>query len=59
MKENDITIELQQYLYAKGIYAPAIRFPTVPKGSARIRISLTAEHTNEDIDNLISFLKEF
>lgn len=59
MKGNDIVIKLQKHLYDKYIYAPAIRFPTVPKGSARIRVSLTAEHTKDDINKLISALKEF
>lgn len=41
-------------LLQSGIYAPAIRFPTVPKGEARLRISLCSFHAPEDI----RFLRE-
>jgi 7-keto-8-aminopelargonate synthetase-like enzyme len=36
------------------IYMPAIRVPTVPKGKARLRASLTANHNTEDIDYVIN-----
>ncbi|WP_018289862.1 8-amino-7-oxononanoate synthase [Verrucomicrobium sp. 3C] len=36
-------------LRKRGIFAPAIRFPTVPKGAARLRISLCSFHTPEEI----------
>ncbi|MBI4342897.1 MAG: 8-amino-7-oxononanoate synthase [Candidatus Omnitrophica bacterium] len=45
-------------LWDRGIWAPAIRPPTVPEGTARLRLSLTALHTEEHLDALIDALKD-
>jgi 8-amino-7-oxononanoate synthase len=45
-------------LRERGILVPAIRPPTVPRGSARLRISLSADHLPEDVDSLLAALKE-
>jgi 8-amino-7-oxononanoate synthase len=42
----------------RGIFVPAIRYPSVARGAARLRVSLTAAHTNEDVSALISALSE-
>ncbi len=55
--ENRKTLEIAQKLADQGIFVPAIRPPTVPKGSARLRISLSAGHNVEQIDLLINALK--
>lgn len=54
---NARAISAFSYLMQNGFYIPAIRFPTVPKNSARLRITLTANHTPEDIRLLILALK--
>lgn len=41
-------------LLEQGIFIPAVRFPTVPKGKARLRITLSATHTSQDIATLLS-----
>jgi 8-amino-7-oxononanoate synthase len=43
-------------LLAKGFFALGIRPPTVPRDTERIRFSLSAEHTDEQIDRLLDAL---
>jgi 8-amino-7-oxononanoate synthase len=43
-----------EQLLAQGVYAPAIRPPTVPDGSSRIRVTITAEHSPEQIELALS-----
>ena len=45
-------------LLKRGIYVPAIRYPTVKKGQARLRISLSAGHTEADCSSLLAEMKE-
>ncbi len=52
----DRAVELAAHLEADGLLAPAIRPPTVPTGRSRIRISLCADHSDEDLDRLMSAL---
>ena len=40
-------------LLAQGVFIPAVRYPTVPKGKARLRITVSAAHTSEDIRELL------
>ncbi|MDR1942456.1 MAG: 8-amino-7-oxononanoate synthase [Endomicrobium sp.] len=51
------TQRVADMLMKNGIFAPAIKPPTVPEGRSRIRISLTSAHTKEDLDKLIKELK--
>ncbi len=41
----------------RGIFIPAIRYPTVARGQARLRLTLTAAHTRADIAQLLAALK--
>lgn len=55
---NEKTLQIAQALAKQGILVPAIRPPTVPKGRARLRISLSAGHNEEQVDRLVDGLKE-
>ena len=56
--DSDKVMAFSRSLLKKGILAVAIRPPTVPKGSARLRISLNAAHTEDDISKLIDALSQ-
>ena len=45
-------MELAAKLRAGGILVPAVRYPTVARGQARLRITVTAEHQPEDVSEL-------
>ncbi|WP_374340589.1 8-amino-7-oxononanoate synthase [Azonexus sp.] len=56
--DNAAAVALSQALWERGLWVPAIRPPTVPKGTARLRISVSAAHEAADIDRLFDALKE-
>ncbi|MFW5964491.1 MAG: aminotransferase class I/II-fold pyridoxal phosphate-dependent enzyme [Natronomonas sp.] len=51
---RDATVALEEGLERAGIVAPAIRPPTVPAGSSRIRLAPQSTHTDADIDRCLS-----
>jgi 8-amino-7-oxononanoate synthase len=50
------TLALAKALLDRGVYVPAIRPPTVPEGTCRLRFTVTAAHKPEDIDQAVSAL---
>ena len=56
--EAQATLALSEALKRRGILVPAIRPPTVPRGTARLRISLSAAHAEADVEALIAALRD-
>ena len=54
--EEGAALALSQALAADGLQASAIRPPTVPQGTSRLRIALHASHSREDVDRLADAL---
>lgn len=54
---NEAALAVMESLRAKGLWVPAIRPPTVPAGTARLRIALSSAHTAEDVDQLLQALQ--
>lgn len=52
------TMETSTRLLSKGIYIQGIRPPTVPAGTSRLRVTVTAKHTEEDIKAVVSAIRE-
>ena len=55
---NTAAVDLAAALWRRGFWVPAIRPPTVPQGTARLRVSLTAAHPLADVDALVDALAE-
>ncbi|HWT28697.1 MAG TPA: aminotransferase class I/II-fold pyridoxal phosphate-dependent enzyme, partial [Methylophilaceae bacterium] len=55
---NEEAVRVSEWLLTKGLLVPAIRPPTVPTGTARLRISLSAAHSEAEILRLVEALHE-
>jgi len=49
-------MEFSRELFAEGLMATGIAFPTVPEGKARVRIIMTSEHTRPELDQALEIL---
>lgn len=56
--DERLTLDVSARLREAGFLIPAIRYPTVARGTARLRLTLTAAHTAEQIDRLCDALRE-
>ena len=56
--EEERALAIADYLLQKGILVPAIRYPTVAKGTARLRVALMATHTEEELERTASLIAE-
>ncbi|GIM46875.1 8-amino-7-oxononanoate synthase [Collibacillus ludicampi] len=51
--EAERAVEFSHHLEEQGVFAPAIRPPSVPQGTSRIRLTLMATHTDEDVRDIL------
>lgn len=56
--EEARALAASQYLQRRGFFVPAIRPPTVPQGTSRLRLTLSAAHAADDIRALVHALRE-
>jgi 8-amino-7-oxononanoate synthase len=56
--ESRAAVKVSAALAETGILVPAIRPPSVPQGTARLRISLSAAHSTDDVERLVAALHE-
>ena len=53
VKSPETALKMFQALYEAGIHVPAIRPPTVPKDSSRLRLTISSEHSNDQLEKVI------
>lgn len=56
--EEEQALKCAQALKTKGVFVPAIRYPTVARGKARLRVTVTAQHTPEQIEHLTTAISQ-
>ena len=54
---TDRAIALSRWLAAEGLVIPPVRPPTVPSGTARLRLTVTARHTAADVDHALDVFR--
>ena len=52
------TVERTKFLLGRGVFCQCIRPPTVERGKSRLRVALSAEHTEQDVEKLLAALAE-
>ncbi|MDD5217988.1 MAG: 8-amino-7-oxononanoate synthase [Candidatus Omnitrophica bacterium] len=52
-------LTMSEALLRQGILVPAVRYPTVPKGKARLRVTVSAAHRDEDLNHFTQALTRF
>ena len=53
----NLTLEIRDKLLEDGIFVQGIRYPTVPRGQDKLRMTITSDHTKKNIDKLLNTLE--
>ena len=56
--DGERAVEASRRLLERGVFVPAVRPPTVPAGSSRLRLTVTAAHSPDEIDRVVRELAE-
>jgi 7-keto-8-aminopelargonate synthetase-like enzyme len=56
--DNQTALAASEKLKQNGYLIPAIRFPTVPRDTARLRITISAKHSTEVVEDLVKKLEQ-
>ncbi len=56
--DSQKAVDMSNFLYRKGLLIPAIRPPTVPANSSRLRMTVMSTHTKEDLERLLEVLSD-
>ena len=57
LNDPQLAMQMSRKLLERGIYIPAIRPPTVPKGTSRLRVTVTSEHLPNQLEVALEALK--
>ncbi len=55
--DEEKAVQMAAALRKLGVFIPSVRFPTVARGQARLRLTVTASHTKDDMDQLLAALR--
>ncbi|MEZ4418284.1 MAG: aminotransferase class I/II-fold pyridoxal phosphate-dependent enzyme [Nitrospirales bacterium] len=58
VNDPELGIQMSRHLRAEGVWIPAVRPPTVPKGTSRLRITVTADHSLEQLEIALTALRK-
>ncbi len=58
VNDPELGVRMSQHLRAEGVWIPAVRPPTVPKGTSRLRITVTADHSLEHLETALRALRK-
>lgn len=58
VNDPELGVQMSQHLRSEGVWIPAVRPPTVPKGTSRLRITVTADHSPEHLETALRALQK-